>query len=275
MSTQLKALTLAKSKLEYELLVSPLPEGGLAARRAAEPYANPSIAYVIEHPEGRILWDSGLSSRAREEWPEEWQGVVDLSGVRFDLLLEERLRTLGLGPEDFDYVLLSHLHSDHVGGLRLFEHAPARIVCHAQELAHVSGFTEDQDFYVLSDFDFLFDREPQTVADEVELLRDVWLHPLPGHTPGTMGLSVRLEHSGWMLLASDALYTCDSYGPPAVGSPVVWDADLWRASVDRLRRIATEKEALLVPGHDETGLRHSHGHATLCEVPRHPEHTFE
>ena len=32
------------------------------------PYQCPAIAYIIEHPDGRILWETGVSAGAKEEW---------------------------------------------------------------------------------------------------------------------------------------------------------------------------------------------------------------
>ena len=76
---------------------------------------------------------------------------------------------------------------------------------------------------------------------------------LPGHTPGQMGLMVNLDTTGWVMLTSDALYLHESYGPPAVGSPIVWESEKWRTSVDRIRTLAIEHEAFIFPGHDTTG----------------------
>jgi len=43
------------------------------------PYQCPAIAYIIEHPDGRILWETGISTRATDEWLSVWQELVDLS----------------------------------------------------------------------------------------------------------------------------------------------------------------------------------------------------
>ena len=42
-------------------------------------YQCPAIAYIIEHPDGRILWETGVSTRATEEWlsglTEHWKVI--------------------------------------------------------------------------------------------------------------------------------------------------------------------------------------------------------
>ena len=85
-------------------------------------------------------------------------------------------------------------------------------------------------------------------GDSIDLTSDVRLVSLPGHTPGQMGLMVRLDTTGWVMLTSDALYHHDSYGPPAVGSPIVWESEKWRSSVETIRTLATEHEAFIFPG---------------------------
>jgi N-acyl homoserine lactone hydrolase len=220
-------------------------------------YQCPAIAYIIEHPDGRILWETGVSTRAKDEWLSVWQDLVDLSPVPPEVCLENRLGELGLGPEDFRYVVMGHLHTDHAGGLRIFQDANVEIVVHENEYKHVQAMQVDsENFFAKVDFAFLNDQKPTTVTgDSTDLARDVRLVSLPGHTPGQMGMMVRLENTGWVMLTSDALYLHDSYGPPAVGSPIVWESEEWRKSVDTIRKLATENEAFIFPGHDETGIK--------------------
>jgi N-acyl homoserine lactone hydrolase len=199
------------------------------------PYQCPAIAYVIEHPDGRILWETGISAKAAEEWPVEWQQMIDLSTVPPEACLETRLKELALGPDDFRWVVMGHLHLDHAGGLRIFADADAEIVVHEDEYNHVQAMQSDaENFYAKADFAFMDGVKPTTLSgNTTELTRDVRLVSFPGHTPGQMG----------------------SYGPPAVGSPIVWDADRWRSSVETVRKVATEHEALIFPGHDTTGIK--------------------
>jgi N-acyl homoserine lactone hydrolase len=220
-------------------------------------YQCPAIAYIIEHPDGRILWETGISANGPEEWLPEWQALVDLSSAPPEVCLENRLNQLGLGPDDFKYVVMGHLHTDHAGGLRVFEDADVDIVVHDDELNHVRAMEEDAaNFFNKVDFAFLEGVDPVTVnGDLTELAKGVSLVSLPGHTPGQMGMLVDLENTGPVLLTSDALYMHASYGPPDLGSPIVWEADEWARSVERIRKLATEREALIFPGHDDVGIK--------------------
>jgi glyoxylase-like metal-dependent hydrolase (beta-lactamase superfamily II) len=93
-----------------------------------------------------------------------------------------------LGPDDFRYVVPSHLHADHAGGLRLFEDAGAEIVVQEAEYRHVENLCEPQRFWIPADFALLHDIKPPTlVAGDEELLSGVRLIHVPGHTPRVDG----------------------------------------------------------------------------------------
>ena len=279
MAIRIKALRIAQWGLDLELLTFPNPEFILNTRRhesAKVWYVCPSLAYVIDHPDGLILWETGISRNALSEWLSGWQELIDISHVNTENLLESCLKSIGLGPEDFRYVIMGHLHCDHAGGLRLFEHAPAEIICHEDEYRTVMAREEDGDFYVRADWNFLARKRPVTISGDQEILQDLWLHSLPGHTPGSMGLSARLNASGWMMLLSDALYSHHGYGPPAVGSPIVWNGELWRRSIEKIRRLATERDAFVLPGHDEMGIKHEAGRTELKAIQFAPHNpTYE
>jgi len=67
--------------------------------------------FLIEAEDGLILCDTGLGFRAADG----------------GLLIHENIRRLGFGPEDVRYVLLSHLHKDHAGGMVDFRDGAARV----------------------------------------------------------------------------------------------------------------------------------------------------
>lgn len=239
-------------------------------------YQCPAIAYVIETPDGRILWETGLSARATEEWLPEWQQVVDLSALTPEAFIERRLAEMGLGPDDFRYVVQGHLHTDHAGGLRLFEDADAEIVVHEAEYDHVMAMEQESaDFFARVDWAFLGDKRPTLVTGEsTELTRGVELLHVPGHTPGQMAMRLELDTTGTVLLTSDALYHHDNYGDPVAAPQIYWDVDKWRVSLDKLAKVAQENDAWLFPGHDETGIAHYDGRRELRAIEFARGHTY-
>ena len=81
----------------------------------------PIYAWVIEHDEGVIVVDTGETSRVHESgYHPSWHPFYRRS-VRFSIHPDEeigpQLRTLGIAARDVRHVVLTHLHTDHAGGL--------------------------------------------------------------------------------------------------------------------------------------------------------------
>jgi len=281
MGIKIRGVNLGYMKLDKELLVFPHPEHVLSVDRKQGSkiwFSCPALAYIIEHPDGLILWETGISTKVREEWTPGWQWLIDVSEITPEVCLEARLKQMGLVPEDFKYVIQGHLHVDHAGGLRLFEDAGAQIIVHEDEYKYVMKEIHEPDqFFVRADWEFLGIRKPTLTYGDQEILKGVWTISLPGHTAGTQGLLVHLDHTGWVMLTSDALYLHESYGPPATGSPIVWDANHWRNSVEKIRQIATKYEATIFPGHDDRkGIKQKADGATeLVTLQVKPDYVYE
>ncbi|HEU0304427.1 MAG TPA: MBL fold metallo-hydrolase, partial [Gaiellaceae bacterium] len=81
----------------------------------------PVHAYAVEHPAGVCLFDTGQTARAaRAGYHPRWHPFLRLA--RFELGPEDEAASQ-LAPESVRWVVLSHLHTDHVGGLPAFTHA--------------------------------------------------------------------------------------------------------------------------------------------------------
>jgi glyoxylase-like metal-dependent hydrolase (beta-lactamase superfamily II) len=240
------------------------------------PYACPALAYIVEHPDGRVLFETGLSDLAVEEWPPEWQEGADLTTVLPEHKLEARLKQLGLGPEDFRYVVLGHLHSDHAGGARIFRDAGVEIVVHEAEYDYVKSLPEpSMNFFNKVDWEVI-EHVEHTLVNEAsfELLPGIELVHLPGHTPGLMGVKIELAHSGTVLLTTDAMYRHETYEPPGIGSQTVWDPVQWKESLEKIRRIATANEALIFPGHDGEAIKQFATHTELRQFEFTPAFSY-
>jgi len=209
----------------------------------------PTHAVLIDHPDGRLLWDTSCPRDWETRWaPTGLQEFFPYDGAAEEEYLDARLAQLGLTPHDIDQVVLSHLHFDHAGNLRPFADAGARLVCHAEEYAFATGFDGIANgAHLRADYGGLaFD----TVRGDTELLPGVTVLETPGHTAGCMSLRVDLADTGTMIFTSDAVYMGASYGPPPVGAAIVWDNRAWLASVEKIRGIAEQTDATVVFGHD-------------------------
>lgn len=104
----------------------------------------PIHAWAIEHPEGVIVVDTGETARTAEPgYFPAWQPYYRLA-VQLDVKPEEeigpRLRERGIASDkDIRTVVMTHLHTDHAGGLHHFPNS--EILIHEREYAAASGFT--------------------------------------------------------------------------------------------------------------------------------------
>lgn len=211
----------------------------------------PTHAVLIDHPEGRVLWDTGVP----RDWATRWAptGLEKFFPVRDDPAgdsgyLDASLAQLELTPDDIDILVLSHLHFDHAANAKAFAGGKTRIMAASAEIEGVKTIEGDfKGAHLLSDFSGL---GIEGITGDAEILPGVSVIQTPGHTWGTMSLMVDLPEAGTKIFTSDAVYLSDSWGPPPIGAAIVWNSLLWLESVEKLRAIAQAKDAQVIFGHD-------------------------
>jgi glyoxylase-like metal-dependent hydrolase (beta-lactamase superfamily II) len=83
----------------------------------------PIYAFAIEHPEGVIVVDTGETARAAQPgyFPRWHPGLRAFrEWVEPDQEIGPQLAALGIRPSDVRWVVMTHLHTDHAGGLHHF-----------------------------------------------------------------------------------------------------------------------------------------------------------
>src|SRR5436305_2414728 len=103
----------------------------------------PIYAFVVEHPEGLIVVDTGPTARATEPgYYPAWHPFFRF-GMRLSIHPEEeigpQLAAIGFKATDVRWVVMTHLHSDHAGGLDYFPNS--EILASERELADAAGRT--------------------------------------------------------------------------------------------------------------------------------------
>ncbi|MCK2212270.1 N-acyl homoserine lactonase family protein [Actinomadura sp. ATCC 31491] len=222
--------------------------------RPVEWYPCTTHAVLVETAEGTLLWDTSCPRDWETRWkPTGLQEFFPYDQVTEEQYLDAQLGRLGVDPANLDYVVLSHLHFDHAGNVRLFEGTGARLVCNDKEKEFALGYAGAfNGAHLKADYEGL---DFATVSGDTEILPGVTLIEAPGHTVGTMAMRVDLPETGTMIFTSDAVYMGDSYGPPATPAAIVSDLSAWYASVEKIRTLAERTQAQVVFGHDAAQLR--------------------
>lgn len=219
----------------------------------------PVYAVLIDHPDGKILFDTGCNPEGmgvNGRWPEGVQQLFPFYASE-ECYLINRLEQLKVRPEEIKYVVASHLHLDHAGCLELFTNAT--IIVHETELANTMktyAMTKNMGAYVWADVDAwvkndLSWRTIRPKEEEVPLVDGVKILNFgSGHAWGMLGLHVQLPGTGGIILASDAVYSAQNYGPPVMIPGIIYDSVGYVNTVERIKEYAARTRSQVWFGHD-------------------------
>jgi glyoxylase-like metal-dependent hydrolase (beta-lactamase superfamily II) len=220
----------------------------------------PIFAWAIEAPGGVILVDVGETSRTREPgYFPRWHPYFQMA-VQFDVRPEQeagpQLRALGIRPEDVRTVILTHLHTDHAGGLHHFP--KSEILVSGEELRLASGVRGRIRGYLPNRWPSWFapkviefaagSLEPFARHQAVTADGSVVIVPTPGHTSGHVSVIV-VDDGISYFLAGDTTYSqeCLLEGRVDGVSPDdAVSAETMRAIV----RYARDRRTVYLPAHD-------------------------
>ncbi len=195
----------------------------LSSRKWTAPL--PINVYVIEHRDALVLFDTG-QDRASITDPGYFPSGLLMGALyrmsRFDMAEDQTLSVLlkGIGYRagDVDMVVLSHLHGDHIGGLR--EVSQAELLVSRAEWDTLSGPWPELAGVLRRHIRLTGLRwrqiEPMPIHDPAlrpfaighDLFGDgsLVLVPTPGHTAGSISLIVRRSDKPTLALVGDLTY---------------------------------------------------------------------
>lgn len=219
----------------------------------------PIYAWVIDHPEGIYVVDTGETHRTSiKGYLPAWHPYYRYS-VRFDVKPEQeigpQLKKIGIdAAKDVKKVIMTHLHTDHAGGMSHFPHAEF-LIDHT-EYSGAQGITGILQGYLphrwpkwLKPVFINLDEKPigpfqksQSVTSD----RKIRIIPTPGHVPTHISVLVEIEDVEY-LLAGDASYRLDLM---LEGIPDGVGTRKSKETLIKIQKFAKERPLVYLPSHD-------------------------
>lgn len=181
-------------------------------------------SYLLRTRHHTILIDSCIGNDKERRFHAPWS---HRAGTRY----LDSLATVGLTPEDIDFVMCTHLHADHVGwNTRLIDgrwtptFANARYVFARSEFAYWTELNKKGKKYSDGCIDdsilpVVEAGQADIVADDYAFDDNIWFVPTPGHTPGHVSIALQ-SGDARAVLTGDVAHTplqCREPGWSAIG----------------------------------------------------------
>lgn len=232
------------------------------------PITLPYLGFLLNNGNKKILVDTGINERFIIDG-KAWGGYRAKGGTKY---VKDSLAKLGIKPDDIDTVVYTHLHNDHTGASDLFSNA-VHIFQWDEWLNLLDPLPSQQ---IRGDFD------PETIPalrkmncikidGDVEIEPGINAYKTPGHTAGSMIITVATQKGLYVLAGDVAPLNCmlypkttsmtlmngkkikitpapDVYGP-AIPSSLIYDHYAWYRSINLLKTLVAD-ERYAVTGHD-------------------------
>ena len=226
----------------------------------------PVRAWAIEHPDGMIVVDTGETARMVDEpdYPacDAASGWFYRRNLRFAIRPEDeigpQIGALGLDPAEVRTVAMTHLHSDHMGGLGWFPNADilvaerdatghaGALMCRIPDRSRIRPVRHDGP-----------SRGAFASSRAVTSDGTIALVPTPGHTRGHQSALIADADRSW-LLAGDAAFDLAQI-EAGTQAGIAEDRAAARRTLELLGRQAGELGTIVLPTHDDAALERLDG----------------
>lgn len=180
------------------------------------PIVIPVGFYVVKHPKGNVLFDTGNNDKLITDpnwWPAGLQGLKP--AMTPEVAIDFQLKKIGLTPDDIKYVVVSHLHLDHGGNVGKFPNST--IVVQKSEIRNAFWPEEGTGGpYIIGDVmplraansNYPNAQKMLQLEGDLDLFGDgsVIVKRWVAHTPGSQMMTVKLKNSGLAILTGDNVY---------------------------------------------------------------------
>lgn len=252
------------------------PEKIILPNRPWKKRVFPALFSLIEHPSyGLILFDTGYAHSFFTEtasFPYRLYRYVTPVSFSEDQAAVTQLKRLGYSSHDVKVIILSHLHADHISGVKDFPSATFFLTRTAyDEIAQKQGFPALKRGFVpsLLPHDFLqrvqwidhsyqvqLTQEYSPFTEGYDLLHDqsIIAVDLPGHAAGQIGLFFYTVDNETVFLLADSCWTYESYHsnepPHHLTHFITHDPKAYRLTLERVHQFAqNHPQVRMIPSH--------------------------
>jgi len=217
----------------------------------------PIWVWVIEHPEGIFVIDTGENSRVNDAGYYRCAGRfiewVSRTNFKFKVAPEEeigpQLLQIGIKPEDVKKIILTHLHQDHTDGLSYFPNT--EIIINRPEFEkpendipclYPKWFTPTTFDYIKDDSNIFGAYYPVTQAE------DLLVVPTPGHTRGHSSIILKTETAHYFFAGDTSISQAQMLKRESEGANSSLKQTL--ATYDKILEYARLQPTIYLPSHD-------------------------
>ena len=203
----------------------------------------PVTAYLIEHPKGLVLVDTGWDEAIRKD-ARRYEGFFNYFASPGFLPdgegIVDQLALLGYKTADVDVCILTHMDIDHVGGIGHVKDA-GRILCSDAEWAAAKKINPRYRKRLWKGIDM------ETFPDtEYDLFGDgtILLIPMYGHSAGMTAVKV-YNGKDYVIIAGDCGYGRPSWEEQILPG-VEWNRSEAKRSLEKLRQYGIDPQCQAV-----------------------------
>jgi len=227
----------------------------------SENYDSGMAAVLIRHPKATFLFDTGFGINVDQHVTSIPSLMRALTTYDKETSAAVQLREHGIDPAGIKMAIISHSHWDHISGLEDFPNAEAWFAREeaeyiktlpARELAKQMGDKLKAHAVELNGPPYEnFDRSLDVFGDG-----SIVLVPLPGHTPGSVGMFVNLRSGNRFLFIGDLTWAIEGVQLPAERpwmsrKLVDRDEEEVRRSIVKVHQLMNRyPNIVVVPAHD-------------------------
>ena len=226
----------------------------------------PILAFLIEHPEGNFLVDTGDTAKNSipgylPTWNPFFTKMVSIKVAPTEEI-GFKLNQFGINPAtDIEAVILTHFHHDHAGGLDHFPHN--RIIGSRENYNEARSLKGKVAGYLPQRMPIwlkpeLIDFSNNPIGDfpaSYPITKDgsIFLVPTPGHCTGHLSVVVRDKDITYFL-AGDASYNEENIRNEKTDG-VTFKPDVALKTLRAIKKFALNEPTILLPCHDTNSVQ--------------------